>query len=199
MRVAARHCSCSTLTGRWSSTSKVHQRASTAPAPSQRADSPRASADAGLAKEILATCWHLINDSYRIDLCLHHPPHIIAIAVILIAGCFARPAISRCRTVQPRCLFARQRHAARVPPSSRRLRLQVVPRQGHAPRSERVVPWAPIQGGAPPRHQGGAGSAPHHVRRAVAHGARRGLLARFPGTAFLVFPDRSQQTHLSLR
>ena len=37
-------------------------------------------------QDILSTAWQMINDSYRIDLVLYHPPHIVAVAVILMAG-----------------------------------------------------------------------------------------------------------------
>ncbi|EKX43736.1 hypothetical protein GUITHDRAFT_110191 [Guillardia theta CCMP2712] len=34
------------------------------------------------------TAWQIINDSYRLDLCLYYPPHIIAIAVVQMAGAY---------------------------------------------------------------------------------------------------------------
>jgi len=43
--------------------------------------------DAGL-QEVVSTVWYLINDSYRLDLCLEYPPHITAIAAILVAGTY---------------------------------------------------------------------------------------------------------------
>mmetsp|Transcript_56753 Transcript_56753/g.139275 ORF Transcript_56753/g.139275 Transcript_56753/m.139275 type:complete len:277 (-) Transcript_56753:270-1100(-) len=43
--------------------------------------------DAGL-EGVISAAWYLINDSYRLDLCLQYPPHIIAIAAINIAGTY---------------------------------------------------------------------------------------------------------------
>mmetsp|Transcript_23471 Transcript_23471/g.63355 ORF Transcript_23471/g.63355 Transcript_23471/m.63355 type:complete len:172 (-) Transcript_23471:23-538(-) len=34
---------------------------------------------------VTETAWSLLNDSYRLDVCLFYPPHVIAIAVINIA------------------------------------------------------------------------------------------------------------------
>jgi hypothetical protein len=44
-------------------------------------------ADAGF-DDIISTSWYLVNDSYRLDICLAYPPHITAIAAICIAGAY---------------------------------------------------------------------------------------------------------------
>eukprot|EP00802_Teleaulax_amphioxeia_P020712 Tamp_21009.p2 GENE.Tamp_21009~~Tamp_21009.p2 ORF type:complete len:310 (+),score=67.97 Tamp_21009:30-932(+) len=36
--------------------------------------------------DLLQDAYHMINDSYRTDVCLHFPPHTIAIAVIIMAA-----------------------------------------------------------------------------------------------------------------
>jgi len=36
--------------------------------------------------ECLETAWHLVNDTYRTDIALCHPPYIIALACILVAS-----------------------------------------------------------------------------------------------------------------
>ena len=35
---------------------------------------------------ILTDCWAVVNDSFKTDLCLQHPPHIVALASILVAA-----------------------------------------------------------------------------------------------------------------
>uniref|UniRef100_A0A6U5C647 Cyclin-like domain-containing protein n=1 Tax=Hemiselmis andersenii TaxID=464988 RepID=A0A6U5C647_HEMAN len=45
-------------------------------------------ADSNL-QDVASTAWYLINDSYRLDLCLEYPPHIVAIAAIRVAGTYA--------------------------------------------------------------------------------------------------------------
>jgi len=42
-------------------------------------------ADADLGKH-LQTVWHLLNDSYRTDVALFYPPHLVGIACIYLAG-----------------------------------------------------------------------------------------------------------------
>ncbi|KAJ1477975.1 cyclin-like protein [Baffinella frigidus] len=46
-------------------------------------------------QDILGTAWQMINDSYRIDLVLYHPPHILAVAVILMAGSYHNKAMDQ--------------------------------------------------------------------------------------------------------
>lgn len=41
--------------------------------------------DAGFT-DLLATAWPILNDSFRSDACLLHPPYIIAIACLFMAG-----------------------------------------------------------------------------------------------------------------
>ena len=42
--------------------------------------------DAGLSADLTQTCWSLLNDSYRTDLCLLHAPHVIALGCIYLAA-----------------------------------------------------------------------------------------------------------------
>jgi len=44
-------------------------------------------ADAKLTHAV-QTAWHLIDDSYRLDLCLYYAPHMIAIAAVMMAGVY---------------------------------------------------------------------------------------------------------------
>jgi len=34
--------------------------------------------------DCMQTAWELLNDSYRTDLCLLHPPYLIAIGVVVV-------------------------------------------------------------------------------------------------------------------
>lgn len=36
--------------------------------------------------EHMQTAWNIVNDSYYSDVCLQHPPHLVALAVIYIIG-----------------------------------------------------------------------------------------------------------------
>lgn len=42
-------------------------------------------AGGGLEEECLQTAWSIVNDSYRLDLCLYYPPYMIALAATQMA------------------------------------------------------------------------------------------------------------------
>lgn len=44
-------------------------------------------ADAGVT-DCLQTAWNIVNDSYRTDVCLVYPPHLVAVAAIYMACTF---------------------------------------------------------------------------------------------------------------
>jgi len=43
-------------------------------------------ADLGMEKDCMDQVWSIVNDSYRTDVSLMYPPHIIALAAIFLAG-----------------------------------------------------------------------------------------------------------------
>eukprot|EP00123_Amoebidium_parasiticum_P002932 comp14216_c1_seq1/m.10192 comp14216_c1_seq1/g.10192 ORF comp14216_c1_seq1/g.10192 comp14216_c1_seq1/m.10192 type:complete len:292 (-) comp14216_c1_seq1:58-933(-) len=40
---------------------------------------------AKFGKEILTDAWHILNDSYRTDMCLQYPPHVLALSAMYLA------------------------------------------------------------------------------------------------------------------
>lgn len=41
--------------------------------------------EAGLTQDLVQMCWSILNDSYRTDLCLMFPPHMIALSCIYLS------------------------------------------------------------------------------------------------------------------
>ncbi|KAG6816126.1 hypothetical protein H0H87_008476 [Tephrocybe sp. NHM501043] len=91
-----------------------------------------------LTEVALQTAWFIINDTYRSDLCLLHPPHIIAIAALYLTFTIHSPSKSGAPTSSPSVDPTSLRHVPTPTPQPRRSSRQ------HPPLEETKAPQDPI-------------------------------------------------------